>query len=968
MKKATIIALILVCLTSLALFFTACSTNKIATPSNIAFDEDNNMTWDENKDAKGYEVEITNHDTSEVQTFTPRKELFSLSDLEEGDYDIRIKALPSSRRNEESDWSKTIYFHKKYETGCVYTLVNNGREYEITRVGRAKGAFTIEDEYRGKPVTTIADGAFKKSKTITDVTVGKNVTYVGATAFGSCFNLVKVTFADTVTKIGESCFLSCYALEEVNIPRGLSSLPDYVFQSCRSLKAITIPETIKSIGVSAFFDCESLTELVIPDSVTSIGKNAFEECSSVKSLTIGNGLSVLNNNAFVNCSALETVDFQTDGNLQYVLNKAFAGCSSLTSVTLPDGLIYLGSNAFLNCVKLESLNIPDSLQYMGDSVVYKTKLQSASESATGNKFFYADNWLVGVSTDLKHKIKSIDNDGITIVTKEADPDKGTKEETQKLSMKISDGITGIAASVFRQAKLLEKVTLPRSVKYVCQAAFYKCEKLRYFDAYESDLVSIDAATFYECESLSEVRVGQKLRYIGEYSFYKCALKMPENEELYSNIVPDSVRQIGRYAFFNSGIWKNAAGQGVIYAGKWIIGYNDMIKDTITLKDGTVGIADYAFVGSSLNSVENTASVRYLGEGAFYRCEKLTKYDLSSDVRSIDDFTFYGCSSLNDLGNQSPVQLESVGRSSFYACQSLKSIDLSQCPRLKTVGIMAFGYSGLEEVILPEYTLDTISPYSFYECNALKTITIPVTVQSIGAQAFFGCDNLEEVIFAEDEYESSVVKSIGDSAFYRCYSLKEINLPDSVKTVGDSAFYGCSAVEKLKLDNSLESIGDNSFTNLVALSELVLPKTLKRIGNSAFSGLENLSSVTLPVNVEWLGAYAFFGCDLASVYTEATKPSENWHGRWNASYRPVVWGVTLSEDKSYVVSLVKTADSVTNENEYSAVSAPVRSGYDFKGWATEEGSDKPVYGAIDLTKAPEGTTLYAVWAEKPQATE
>lgn len=966
MKKAIIIALSLVCLTSL-MMFTACSTNKIATPTNITVDEDNNMTWDENTDAKGYEVEITNHDTSEVQTFTPRKELFSLADLDEGDYDIRIKALPASRKNEESDWSSTLYFHKIYETGCVYTLINNDREFEITRVGRAKGAFTIEDEYRGKPVTRIADGAFKKSKSITGVTIGNNVTYVGATAFASCYNLVKVTFADTVSEIGESCFLSCYALEEVNIPSGIKSIPNYMFQFCRSLEKITIPETVESIGEQAFSDCEALTELTIPDSVTDLSDNAFEECSAVTKVKIGSGLTTLNSNVFLNCKALQEIDFGTEGNLKYILSKAFAGCSSLTSVTLPDKLEYLGSNAFLSCSNLEELNIPDSVTFVGASVVYKTKIQSINDSISGNKLFFAGKWLVGVSNDLKHSVIEISNDGFTVATELTDEGEVQAKEKMK-EITIPAGTVGIAASLFQQAKLLEKVTLPNSLKYVCQAAFRKCANLNYFDAYTSNLEELGPATFYECEKLTQLRVSAKLTTIGEYCFYKCVgLKMPANEEQYSQIVPDTVKEIGRYAFFNSGIWTNSVTGGVIYAGKWIVGFSDSLGSVVSIKDGTVGIADYAFAGAEITGVDNTASVKYLGKGAFYACSSLIKYDLSSNIRKIDNFTFYACEKLNDLGNQDPTQLEYVGRSAFYACTSLKSINLSQCPRLDTIGLMAFGYSGLESVILPEYTLTQITPYAFYECNSLKSITVPSTVTTIGTQAFFGCDALEEVNF-KSEYDESALESIGDSAFYRCYSLKAVDLPDSVKTISDSAFYGCSAVESLNLGSSVEVLGNNAFANLTVLKELVLPSSLKRIGSYAFSGLDSLSAITLSKSAEWLGAYAFFQCDFATVYTEFTSAPEDWHGRWNASYRPVVWGVTLSDDKTYVVSFTKTANSITNENEYSAVTAPVRVGYDFKGWATTEGSSTPVYGAIDIAKVADGTTLYAVWEKKSEVTE
>jgi uncharacterized repeat protein (TIGR02543 family) len=76
---------------------------------------------------------------------------------------------------------------------------------------------------------------------------------------------------------------------------------------------------------------------------------------------------------------------------------------------------------------------------------------------------------------------------------------------------------------------------------------------------------------------------------------------------------------------------------------------------------------------------------------------------------------------------------------------------------------------------------------------------------------------------------------------------------------------------------------------------------------------------------------------------------------------VVWGCTLSEDGSYVVSFTKTASSISNPTATNGISAPYREGYTFGGWATVEGGTAS-YTAANVNSAADDTVLYAIWIE------
>lgn len=956
MKKAIIIVLALIATLSLAVSFSACSTNKIDTPKNIAFDEDNNMTWDAVDNAKGYLVEATNVDTKEVVTLKPRKATCSLSDLPEGDYNIRIQSLPSSRKLKESNWTKDIYFKKLYETGCVYTLINNETEYEITRVGKATGTFTIEDEYRGKPVTSIATGAFKRSKSIVSVTVGNNVTSVGEGCFTNCSSLETVVLPDTLSEIGASCFLSCMSLKQVNVPKSLQTLPSYIFANCTSLEQIAFNDGLVEIEEYAFNNCSALKEIMIPDSVTSIGEAAFSDCKSLVKLVLGNGVKTIGDRSFRNCDLSDGIIFGEKSALKTIGEQAFQNASGLKGATLPEGVLYIGTNCFSSCPFFSYITIPDSCIYVGAYIIYKTELYPA-DAGEENKteFYYADKWLVGVPQYLKKTmLKYVGIDGLS-------------EEQEQYNFDIRDDTVGIASKTFYGCELLSEVSIPASVKYMSYGVFEYCSELTTFEApYNGALETTGDLAFYKCSMLRSVSFPKNLKTIGYYCFYNCE-KLNVSEDYAANIVPDSVTSIGADAFYGTALQTKAEGD-VFYINGWAVGKSQNASSSISLKDGTKGIADYAFSPNpddvkSLSTISNTEDLVYIGAGAFYMCTSLTSFKIGTKVAEIGDYTFYGCESLEEVGT--PVNLEKIGRSAFYACQNLVSLNFSSCIDLSSIGEFAFAYcTSVINVNLPlNANVTEIPEYAFYECNRLQFISIPKTVTSIGESAFFGCSNLTSVTFLQPETAKKGLTTIAKDAFYQCYSLESIDIPDTVTSIGDSAFYGCVAIKSLEIGSGVTYIADNAFCGLSSLTDLEIGRNVKYIGNYAFSSCDSLASVSIPKEVEWIGAYAFYQCDLATVYTDATDRPATWHKRLNASYRPVAWGVTLSEDGYYLVSLTKNKDMLDNENEYNLLTSPSRKGYVFKGFSVTQDSKSAEYSINDLRDLEEGTVLYAVWEEK-----
>lgn len=177
-----------------------------------------------------------------------------------------------------------------------------------------------------------------------------------------------------------------------------------------------------------------------------------------------------------------------------------------------------------------------------------------------------------------------------------------------------------------------------------------------------------------------------------------------------------------------------------------------------------------------------------------------------------------------------------------------------------------------------YTVTAIGNSAFKSLSTLKNVSsvfIPATVTSIGDFAFRCCKFLATVTFAE----GSQLKSIGVSAFSGTEQahprFKEIQIPDSVERIGTNAFYCCQDLERIALPSALQTLSDVTFYNCTALSEVTFPASLKTIESSAFGGCRNLSKVKLPASLKAIESSVFHRCSaLKTVFYDGSL--EQWN--------------------------------------------------------------------------------------------
>lgn len=382
--------------------------------------------------------------------------------------------------------------------------------------------------------------------------------------------------------------------------------------------------------------------------------------------------------------------------------------------------------------------------------------------------------------------------------------------------------------------------------------------------------------------------GDQVISISKYKGTATAVKIP------SQIESLPVRTLASGAFSGKttlqtviipeGVTEIASGSSSSYG----VFYNCTALTSVSLPSTLTTLGKYAFYGcSALTQINLPDGIETVGSGAFRNCSSLADVTLPENLKTLDSNAFYNCAALTEL--TLPQGLQTIGSSALYNTgitrlelpDSVTSVSLSNTsPKLTylrwtasipTIEYSQFRYwSALEEIVIPEgvttiaegfketTSYETCFYGAFYNCTALKKVTLPDSLESIGMYAFTGCTSLETVTIGTG------LKTVGDYAFQDCALLKAFDAKSSaLESIGIEAFAGCKAMASLVLPDTLTTLGKNCFEECTALTEVALPDGIQLLPNYAFNKCSSLSKVTLPSSLKEIGIHAFADCAVLS---------------------------------------------------------------------------------------------------------
>lgn len=911
----------------------------------------------------------------------------------------------------------------QFEEGAIVDVIGTLSFKDCTNL-------KVVDLTNDSSLTAIETSAFEGCSSLETLDFNTNLQYIWNSAFKGCAGLTSVTFKKELIRLGTSAFENCSKLEHIRIEtgnimclnttdKGANSAASNIFKGCNlksfelAAKSDEASENGYNIVIPAhLFDgagFDEETTIQIPYTIQEIGEGAFKN-SNIKKIVFENetnkksALAVIGKEAFYACKSLEAVEFHT--NLQIIGESAFYQCWGLTGLVIPDSVTKIDKAAFKECKNIVDLTLSNSVATMGES---------AFESCTSLPSVTVPNGVPVSKAEFK---------GCTALT----------------SVTLPNTLDKIEESAFENCIALPSIDLPAGITQIMKAAFKNCVMLREADVPDG-VTAIGDNAFEACVKLQSNKLPQSLRTLGMQSYLKCG-------SFTEIIIPENVESIGKECFAACSIKKvtlqskkmgTTSGTGIfnscyITTIVWPEGIETIpvnlfnqatfeTKTTVTIPKTVTTIATGAFGsaasgGKEVNAVayvfEEGINLQVIGDNAFTNNTAITSFTIPDTVTTIGKQAFYGCKNLTSI--IIPENVTSIGTQAFSNCSVLASITYN------AIGVTTSNQNIFEKCNIRTITIgpnvEKFPDYLFYnaqfsEADELTgepnyiSLTIPASVERIGAHSLRNIVNLQQVTFAS----GSQLTEIGDYAFYSCKAMTACVLPDSVEKIGTNAFAGCSLLgsdntKPFKLPASLvtlgsmaftgcpyiksanfgpyvtneipkqafkddtglttatfaggliKTIGESAFENCSSLAVIEIPSGVTTIGKWAFKGCTSLTKVVIPETVTSIDATAFEGCDFAQFYVVPGSKAEEILDQMGLLTRTtqllkITYVLNDDGDKTTVNPNLGGYEA----GDTTVFQAAQRNGYLFKGWYLDSKFTQPIAGVSGQDTA---LTVYAKW--------
>ena len=422
-----------------------------------------------------------------------------------------------------------------------------------------------------------------------ELVISESITIIESGALSSD-KLTDITFInpDNITGgIDGRTFLDCSALTDINIisSEKYSSDDGVLFSNDKSEiirypvgknGGYSVPDGVKIIGVSAFYGCINLTEIDIPETVTQINHSAFAYCVELKSVNMPDSISEIGGYAFCGCKNL--ADIKISKGLTFIDMDVFQGIGA-EAVEIPEGVTAIELGAFSYCSNLKSIILPVSLMYIGqwafqdDSELTDIYYRGSKEQWSDIEIYSDNEWFVHSTVHYNYIGDNTVNSGTC---------------GDNLTWTLDHEVLSISGT----GKMYD----------------YNCRD------WETD------APWFEYNSqIKSVTVADGVTGIGKNAFLMC-------RNLSQISLPDGIEYIGESAFehtefsYDMKNWED----GSLYIGNYLIEYRGEMPSCI-IKDGTECLAELSLYKQSYDYIVVPASVKYIGNSAFYGCEISTVY-------------------------------------------------------------------------------------------------------------------------------------------------------------------------------------------------------------------------------------------------------------------------------------------------------------------------------------------------------
>ena len=235
----------------------------------------------------------------------------------------------------------------------------------------------IESVHLPSSLTMLDTYMFQDCEKLKTVTGCENITTIATYVFNRCKSLTGVNFPNA-TKCNISSFAFCDSLKYAILPKvenysGSNGLPSYIFQECTSLEYVLLSSITNISGTQAFEGCKSLVLVVFGSTNTPVTKYAPRYNTADSELT------------FRNIGAKTNIVAVTENGLVSDLSSTTSYGSSYPIGSVAGGSSLYSYNDDIQCVSDDFDEIVDTDDYIyakGDGGLFLAKIKNPDPDVT----------------------------------------------------------------------------------------------------------------------------------------------------------------------------------------------------------------------------------------------------------------------------------------------------------------------------------------------------------------------------------------------------------------------------------------------------------------------------------------------------------------------------------------------------------------------------------------------------------
>ena len=563
------------------------------------------------------------------------------------------------------------------------------------------------------------------------------------------------------------------------------------FKGWGNLKRVILPDSVKKIGKEAFANCKYLELINMPSSVEEIGEKAFSQTGTMRNqsiipntIEIPNTIKRIDRNAFSACCfdvSLPSLNYRIvqpsesnfgDGVLG-IESDAFSGIGGCLSLYYPDyeysnylGTIFhdVSDIAIYTTENCSEIRL-DTLPRVNNKL--EIHMLSRHQTIEGNYQYYQNNvnvqiyapdYLVQYYKDQISRTNLSPNSVVAELNSEyawtsLNPgiyiDDGTYYSWDEAIR--NDLIARQVTSEYRRGgrwinQGLIRIVFPDNESFsIASGGFNYCSNLREIVFPSSDVnYSLGEGAFAGCNNLNKVynyvpqadfidkRLfdNDNINFIGfegesYYLFDKVLIKS-------NNVQHENGNKCGLNAnwTFDNGTLI-ISGTGEVSSASWEVAINKDAINTIVVEEGITSFQASLWSYSNLSKLYYPSTLTFIRDDALGWCTSLISAGPTGSGASIE----YAWTT-------------TIPENAFYGAYKLSSVTFPE--GVEVIGERAFANcTDIETIVIPN-TVKEIKAYAFdmtlsaYYPSVMTEISIPSSVESIGENAFNGCENMTKI--------------------------------------------------------------------------------------------------------------------------------------------------------------------------------------------------------------------------------